>query len=494
MTRALRLFASPLIYCLTAGVAAADLRADDLWKTWQSTMAQTGLTLEAGDSQTNTDGLTLNRLRLALDPSAALEMERLVLRENADGSVAILPGAVALVHSTAHRGRLELNHEGLELTARETEGGGLRYDYQAGRISADLQLNWPGGDPSDGPSVVSIGAEAVSGHYSDTPGDLRSFDLALKTGLVKTVSSMQDGSAGVSSRNSSEISSLDFQGSFALPAGVTALGMMEPGALRDALTRGLALQMRLNQGKTLTQSSEDLVFFKYDLRMTAAPSDMRMAISQTSLSVDGTAGQMDFHFVTPELAGPVNASLGSAAFGLKFPIVSPDRAQDFHLRFNMENLALSEASWAMFDPEGVLVHAPGRFNLDLGGMMRADLPGVVDSALYGNAPVLPQPEKLEIRDVTVKGLGTALKIFGAFSFDNSGFMPMPSGRADLVLSGMERLLTGLTTLMPQQKSDIASFREMLNEYTIRKPGADENRATFEMRNGVEAYLNGKRFD
>lgn len=492
MTRALRLCASPLIFCLTAGFAsAADLRAEDLWKTWQSTVGLTGLTLDAAGTQTNADGLTLTKVRIKLDPTAAIEMETLVLRENADGSVAILPGEAALVHSTPHQGRLALSHQDLQLTARETDAGALRYDYQAAQIGLDLQLNLDGGTTA--PSAISIAAEAVSGHYSDTPGDLRSFELALKTGLVKSQSALQDRSMGVQSSSSGEIASLDFLGNFALPAGVTTMGMMQPGALRDALTRGLAVQMQLSQGKTITQTTEDLGFFNYNLRMTAAPSEMRLAVSQTSFTLDGTAGQMDFHGTSPELAGPVDASLASAAFALKFPILSPETAQDYHLRFSMNDFALSEATWTMFDPNGALVHAPGRFNLDLGGTMRADLPGALDAAIFGGMPVFPQPEKLEIRDVTAKGLGVAMKIFGAFTFDSSQTIPTPTGRADLVLSGMERLLTGLTTLMPQEKETIISIRETLKQYTLSKPGVDENHAAFEVRNGTELYLNGKEF-
>jgi len=136
--------AAPVFALLLGGTAHAALTADQVWQSWKDAGALVGLTVSAATENNSSGVLTLNGVTIASAGTSGLTISDMVLTEQSDGSVTIVPGAdIGVTMTGATEGSVKLTHDGLTLTARAADGG-LAYDFAAAKLDVAYGSTYPG--------------------------------------------------------------------------------------------------------------------------------------------------------------------------------------------------------------------------------------------------------------------------------------------------------------------------------------------------------------
>ena len=119
---------APAIALLMSGTAHAALTADQVWQSWKNAGAMIGLEVAAATENNSGGVLTLNGVSISPAGVPGLTISDMVLTEQSDGTVIIVPGAeIGATMAGDTEGSVKITHDGLTLIAREADGG-LAYD------------------------------------------------------------------------------------------------------------------------------------------------------------------------------------------------------------------------------------------------------------------------------------------------------------------------------------------------------------------------------
>jgi hypothetical protein len=162
----------------------------------------------------------------------------------------------------------------------------------------------------------------------------------------------------------------------------------------------------------------------------------------------------------------------------------------------LEDVALGDQLWSMFDPTNALSHAPMRLMLNVDGT------GVQGFDLTPSQEELPKStdagwlETLNINTLGVSLLGAELTGNGRFVFDSTdtktydGF-PKPEGKADLRLTGLNAALDSLIKAGLVQADQMMMPRMMLGMFT-RPVGDDAFETDLQFGKNGDIRMNGQR--
>lgn len=486
--------AAPGIALLLSGTAHAALTADQVWQSWKDAGAMVGLTISAATENNSGGVLTLNGVSIAPEGVAGLTISDMVLTEESDGSVTIVPGAdigVAMTGDT--EGSVKLTHDGLTLTAREADGG-LAYDYAAAKLDVVYDTTYPGMsfDGSEAPKVTAagnVGFTNLSGVYSDTPGTNRTFGLDLKADLLTYSTSQDDPGMELKQTSTSETQGIDLSLDFALPSTIALTAIQSPADFTTALNEGLSVSMSTKQGDSNGTMKQENSFMPMDLMMKAGGGEGTVVFNKDTFSIKSMAAGLEIESGAGAMPVPVKVSSGPMEFGLTSPVMATEAAGDYGFVLKLADFSVNEEAWALIDPQAVLPRDAAQIAIDISGKTMMDLPALVSAEETG-VPYVPALESLNITQLGLKVAGAALDGTGAFTFDNSMGMPMPLGEANITVTGANKLIDGLIATGLLAEEDAMGARMMMGMFMVPS-GDDTLTSKIEAKEGMQILVNGQ---
>lgn len=499
MFRMTSYLAAPAFALLMTGTAHAALTADQVWQSWKDAGALAGLTISAATENNDGGELTLNGVSIGPAGMAALTISDMVLTEQSDGSVTITPGADIGLDLTGEgtTGAVKLAHVGLELTAREGDGGALVYDYSAAALDVTFNSAYPatsfdGTDAGEATMQGTVGFAGLSGSYSDTPGTNRTFGLDIKADSLTYDVGSDDPGLQMKTTSVSETADVEMSFDVAMPSTMSLFAIAAPADFGTALQEGLSVTVATKQGTSVGSASQEDQFFPYQMAINAGPGEATGVFNKDTFNVQSSGEGLALDMTSPALPVPIKITSGPVAVGMTSPVIANDAAGDFGLVFKLSQFTVNEEAWAMVDPGGALKRDPADLSIDVSGKTKIDFIAMMQADEAGTAPPVPAPESLNITDLTLKLAGAAFAGTGAFTFDNSTGVPMPLGEANVTLTGGNALIDGLIATGIVTEEDAMGARMMMGAFMSPGAGADELTSKIEAKAGNEIYVNGQR--
>lgn len=487
--------AAPAIALLMSGTAHAALTADQVWQSWKDAGALVGLTVSAATENNSGGVLTLNGVSIAPEGMAGLTISDMVLTEQSDGSVAIVPGAdIGVEMAAPTEGSVKLTHDGLTLTAREADGG-LAYDYAAAKLDVVYDTTYPGMsfDGSEAPTVASAGAVGftnLTGTYSDTPGTNRTFGLDIKADNLAYNTSLDDPGMEMKQTSTSDTAGIEMSMDLALPSSMQLTAMSAPADFATALNEGLSFTLSTKQGESNGTMKQETAFMPMDLVMQAGGGEGSVLFNKDTFSIKSMANGLNIESGAGMMPVPVKVTSGPMQFDMTSPVIATEAAGDYSFVLKLADFSLNEEAWAMFDPQAALPRDAAQIAIDISGKTRIDLPGLITAEESGMAPPIPAPESLNITELGVQVAGAALAATGAFTFDNSMGMPMPLGEANVTVTGANALIDGLIATGLMSEDDAMGARMMMGMFMV-PAGDDSLTSKIEAKEGMQILVNGQ---
>jgi hypothetical protein len=496
MFRITSYLAAPAAVFLMGSTASFALTADQVWQSWKDTAAMAGLTVSAATENNAGGVLTLNGVSIAPAGIAGLTISDMVMTEQADGSVAIVPGADIGVEMTGDvKGSVKLAHDGLTLTAREADGG-LVYDYAAAKLdvvydTASPGLSFDGTPAPDVKSAGTFGFANLSGSYTNTPGANRTFGLDIKADTLAYSTLTDDPAMELKQTSTSETQGVEMSFDLTLPSTISLAALAGPADFGTALQEGLSVSFTSKQGATVGSVNQESPFMPMVLNIKAEGGEGTGVFNKDTLSIKSMGSGLAIEGTSGMLPAPIKIASGPVEFGLTMPVMAGEVAGDYALLLKLSQFSLNEEAWGLFDPQGALKHDAADLVIDVGGKAKFDFVAMAAAEEAGGMPAMPAPDNLDIRELTVKVAGAAVAGTGAFTFDNSMGMPMPLGEANVTVTGANALIDGLIATGLLQEQDAMGARMMMGMFMIPGAGPDEMTSKIEAKEGMQILVNGQ---
>jgi hypothetical protein len=487
--------AAPAFAILMSGTAHAALTADQVWQSWKDAGASVGLTISAATENNSGGVLTLNGVSIAPEGISGLTISDMVLTEQADGSVTIVPGAeIGAAMTGDTEGSVKVMHEGLTLTAREADGG-LAYDYAAAKLDVVYDTSYPGVsfDGSEAPKVTAagtVGFANLTGVYSDIPGTNRTFGLDLKADTLAYNTSQDDPGMELKQSTVSETAGIEMSFDFALPSTIALAGIASPADFTTALNEGLSVTFSTKQGDSKGSMKQENPFMPMDLTMSAGGGEGTGVFNKDMFSIKSKASGLEIESAPGAMPVPVKVTSGPMEINMTSPVIANEAAGDYAFVMKFSQFSVNEEAWAMFDPQGALKHDAADIAIDISGKTKIDLPAMIAASDAGGPPVMPAPENLDIKELGLKVAGAVLAGTGAFTFDNSAGIPMPLGEANVSVTGANALIDGLIATGLVAEEDAMGARMMMGMFMV-PAGDDELTSKIEAKEGFQILVNGQ---
>ena len=231
----------------------------------------------------------------------------------------------------------------------------------------------------------------------------------------------------------------------------------------------------------------------FEMAAALASGTFDFKMDEDGLDYGGTSKDMTVTVGGSALPFPP-MSFNAAEMGGRFalPVVPSEDSQSFALLTRMIGLELDPAIWGIFDPTGQLPRDPANLVIDLNGeVVLTD--DIFDPETMENLAGPPgQINALTVNGIQLSFAGAELTGDGEFTFNNEGFMPMPSGVLNLMLTGGNGLLDTLVNmgLVPQEQA--LGARMMMGLFARPGSGEDTLLSTIEVKEDGSVLANGQR--
>ncbi|WP_424975855.1 DUF2125 domain-containing protein [Dinoroseobacter sp. S124A] len=477
--------AAALAVALTPA-AGWSLTAEEVWSKFQETVAETGQTLSAASETPGPGSLTLDGLTLSgsVDGvgSNTMLIEVMTLTEQADGSVRIdLPDSILVeFQDQASFGveRLVFDVFSTDLDMVATESGSefsLRYTATSGGLRIL--------EPTDVPEIPEIEVLAKGLAFRTTLGDSRTDSTGTADSLAVSMNAT-DADTGQELEVVYEISDIVTASSGPLTQIAQAIeGLPDFDLAIDygAFSLGVASSATVSTGT---------------LALTGGVGSGRMSANDGLARFASATSDIGFDMRGEGLPGPINWAAENLSLDATLPANQPSGEYPFALDLDLQNFTLGEATWGLFDPNGVLPRDPARLAVDLDGtaeLREQILPGGQQSFQA------MEPRSMTINQFVLDFAGAQLDATGALEFlgmqpQFSGMPALPNlvGEVSITLAGMDGLLQGLADIGLFDNQALIGARMMLG--VVARPGAEpdtlESELEFTPDGGVIA--NGMR--
>lgn len=475
-----------------AAAPAAALTPEELWSAWQAQAQGFGVTLGAEAVPGEGGALTLRNWTRAgaggpVEPLPAdVPVQELVLTPTGDGGVVIelpgLPASTVIPEGVDAETDLRLDQEGLRIVARDGTDA-IEYEVTADSLRA-VTLFEPGN------TYATDFAAEVWGVALRLPGDIgpdRRVEASLSVeGFAYVAGSADPTSPWGSSTATRSEGRIALDLGLTLPEGVT-FETLENLEFADALERGLALQVDLGTGAGRQVSSFEGFPFSYRTESTLVPGTGSLALDRAGFALFGEYGGGSYSLSSEDLPFPsFEVSHGPIRAEIRVPL--GPQVGDLRYLLSLEDLAVDAAAWDAVDPQGLLPREPFSLLIDVGGRMSFDVAAMEAAERAGMTPP-PAVESIRIDAFEVSGAGLRAAATGSMGFDPATMTPLPGGRAEVTLEGVDRLLDALVSMGWITDMDALGARAGL-AVAFRPTGPDRRESVIEVRDDGQVYANG----
>jgi len=167
----------------------------------------------------------------------------------------------------------------------------------------------------------------------------------------------------------------------------------------------------------------------FDIQGQAESGLFNVSLGNGGLNYDVSGANVNYKVSSPAMPIPP-IDLTMSEYGMRFamPIGKPGTTSDLGLLIKFQDLIVNEDLWAMIDPGKLLPRDPATLNIDVTGKAttKADFSNPEAMANLRGAPI--DVHDVAINDVTLSIAGAELNAAGAATLDNSGMIPVPTGR------------------------------------------------------------------
>lgn len=477
---------------LTTTAAFADVTAQQVWQDWQDGVSGLGnVTMSAG-SEAYADGvLTVTDFTVSSvndEGEFSVAVAELVFAEQGDGSV--------VVTSTPEQ-TVEINGDDFHarLTVTQTEAvttvsgapGATHYAFVIPQSVARLDEFLLEGEAMT--ASLDLIISGVSGDFGweqtdemlDMEYDFSIDRMDLKASLVSPED--PDDFATLNGF----MTELHSAAALAIPANI------DPDNPEEMFEAGFMIESNGSAGPA------SLVFHLTEMGQTTDAS-FSMDGSRNHVSLDGEALAYDVSLSglsgnasSPAMPFPVALSAGEIGLGLLLPMSSRDEPAPFSGRITLADVEVSEELWSIVDAGGVIPRDPATLNLDISGTATLTRNLYEDDVIEGMEPP-GMFNTIDINTVDLAFGGATAHADGAFTFDPDSAaaldgMPMPEGRIDIAVSGVNGLMQKLGEiglLPPEQAMGVTM---MLGMFGVPS-GDDALTSTIEIDAAGQVTANG----
>ncbi|MFN0115051.1 MAG: DUF2125 domain-containing protein [Paracoccaceae bacterium] len=370
-----------------------------------------------------------------------------------------------------------------------TPGGTLLTDLRAEAFEVEVTTN----DPAAGEVVflVSLAGLAANGQFdvaAEPPGG-SSPRVQGKGGMTVPAMSFRVSTAGAvptgipslaSGSSSGRLSDFSASGAFVVPENADALDAP------DAIREGLAVDMDLAVGASDGSGEYILPGGKrLEVSNISEPGRFTFALAESGIRFGGEGGKVAFTSRLDGAEAPYSGGYDGVAFSFAMPLVRSASPRPLEFLLRLSGASASDSVWDLFDPEATIPRAPATLAVDIAGTARPK-----DDLVSENGGEFPlAPDRVDLRELTLRLGGAEIAGTGSVSFDNSGDVPRPDGKATLTYRGVYGLLgkLGSLGLLPPDVS--MGIRGGLG-FIARPVGDDDLVSDFEFRPDGTITANG----
>lgn len=482
---------------LSAGTAAADVTAAQVWTDWQENLSIYGEDgLSVGSETMEGDTLTVSNIVLTIDDefsNVTATMGDLMFVENGDGTVNVqMPTSypMDIVTNDGPAMKMTVTQSGMVLNVGGTPEEmvyGLTADQYGIAISDIVE---------DGEKVDAdfrMIANDLSGSSTSTAGDLRTMDYDLNAASVDILAdAIPPKTAGDYFTFSGKIEGLGINGRVTMPIGEAA---EDPASL---LVNGLSFD-----GGYIYQSGNYLFDVKSEGEQTSGTAStgsgsLNMSMSDKHVSYDSSVTNMNAAVSGGGIPFPIEVSMAEYGIGLDMPLSKTEEPADFGLRVNLTDLSVNDSIWMLADPTNALPHDPATLLIDLSGKAKLffDLLDPNQAEAIAMTDIPGELNALTLNNLSLKLGGAELSGVGDFTFDNTDLetfdgMPRPAGDVTATLKGGNALIDNLVKmgLIPE---DQAMMGRMMMGMFAKSTGDDELTSKIEINGKGHVIANGQR--
>lgn len=435
-------------FLLAAAPVSADVTPREVWDDWLASMGDA----EIAGSVTEEDGsLTVTGLTISKGHEETgrytIEVQELALVANSDGTVSVrAPSEYPITltdtdeDGTLRETRLLVRHPDLDMTISDTNAQRI-HTFAAPEISVDIEEVTENGAPLDVTGTVML--RNADGRYD--AGDQGQGDSVLSAAEVQMGLGGSDAETGNTFDLAVTMRDLDSENMLSMfsPDTVGAVGEMAEGASRDARFRTASSAFTLE-----TEAEGERI----QLNGTSGPGKTNLRVAPEGLTYESEGEDTTIALSGGSIPLPqVAVEIGRVSSSLVMPLLAADAPQPFAFSVAMLEVELDEGIWNMFDPAAILPRDPGAIVLDVEGEITVEENLDATQAAEG---LTGDIEKVEIRSARVEFADARASATGLLDLIEAGGDPVPVGRIDVTLNGVDKLLERLATagILPQQQA------------------------------------------
>ncbi|PVA09613.1 hypothetical protein DC366_13055 [Pelagivirga sediminicola] len=490
------------ILTMTVGTAMADVTPQQVWTDWKAYMTDFGYEVAAKETQ-SAEGLTLNDIVMTfndpnLDAVTEVAFPQMSLLDNGDGTVSIefpqeLPVSMTTDGPQPVSFDMIYKSTGMDLkVAGDPEK--MTYTSVAEAITLTMDEMTVGEDTVKF-DKLSLTMNDVDSTTVSEAGDSRVVNQVVTTGpMTYEVAFDAPDEPGNRVEFSGMTEMLKMNAASSVPAQVGTADMAA------AIKAGFALDGNIVAGpgsSTFAFTEEDSVTSG---TTKSGGGNLAFMMGQSGIEYGGGTSDLAVEVVTPNLPFPVTMEMQEAKFDLVMPLMKGEEPQDAALSFNLSELTLSEAIWAMFDPQGKLPRDPATVAVELAAKVRllGDLLDPAMMASYEEGDEVPaEVEALTLQNLVVRMIGAELTGAGDLTFDNDDTetydgMPKPVGDVQLKLTGANAVLDTLVEMGMIPEDQVMGMRMMMGVFAVPVEGEDTLNSKIEFTEEGQILANGQR--
>lgn len=490
---------------LTSGTAMAELTAQQVWTSLESTFEGFGYSVTATETPDD-DGLNLSDIDMRYtgsedNSSIRITMDEIDLIEVADGSVLMtLPAAIPMsIVATPEDDApvtmvLSYGTDAME-TVVSGEPGNMTYAFIADQLTMSL-------------TELAIGGEEIS--REDARFDLVFDDVTGKIAAYTTdgVQIVQDTQAGSASYDLA-FTNPDGGEAMILTGAMEAFAAESDSTLPEGFDSGdpqtLAAGGFAAGGSVSYEKGQSQFAFTEDSGTTAGTTGtdsvaLDFSMDDTALSYSLGATGQTVSMSGPEMPVPVDIKMAETALNLTAPIAEADTPQDMAMGIAFRGFELSDVIWNIIDPEEILPRDPATIALDLTGKVTPGVNLFDPEAMARVEETREAPGELNaltLNDLTVELAGARMGGSGSFTFDNEdmetfGGFPRPTGSVDLTFDGVNGLIDKLISMGLVTEEDAMGARMMMSMFAVPGDGEDSLKSSLTINAQGHVLANGMR--
>lgn len=485
----------------SAGGAAADVTAEQVWDNWRTFSTVSGQTVTTGAETRSGNRLTITDVTFEIDDedvSAITRIGEIVFTELGDGRVAVtmVPNYIVSVAAGEDSDEgfaidIAIAQSGFEAIA-SGDPGAIGYDFSADTITAtiaDFEAE------EDVALTGTFAVAAVAGSYAVTDAD----EGRMTGGLSADTATFNLAADGPPSDPGTIRANAALAGISLSTNGTNFEAMQAFNEDMKALPAGFALAVDYRIAATSVDLSADDGRTTFDMAVQTADTEFTLDFNDQALSYNARNGSTALSFSGSDVPFPeIAVGAEETEFGFSMPVAASAEPGPFGTVLRLVGVTLDENIWGIFDPSQTLPRDPATVILDITGQANW-LVNLFDeeaiSRFSGDAPA--ELHALDLNALRLSAVGAEVSGSGAFTFDNSDLvtfdgMPRPTGSINLDIVGANALIDRLIALgfLPQEQA--MGARMMLGMFARPGAGEDTLTSTIEVREDGAVFANGQR--